>query len=184
MLQVWSTVNSVQPGGFMRRYIELGQLAHIHGNALFVHGGIVGGGCEPDTHAVGAMPPSAVAPGEPNERIDDVHEWVAALNAWKDAQVEEWIRQPEWSGERPQPELSARSSASDDVTPHGSLVKTPWRTRDDYVLSGGGQALQDYGLFTDNGPTVVLGRHLQKTGMPVRATSCGLLNSVLLLDLS
>jgi hypothetical protein len=59
--------------GFMREYIELGSLAHVHRNCLYMHGGIVGGGCKADEHAVGAVPGS-------DERIDDVHEWVAALN--------------------------------------------------------------------------------------------------------
>lgn len=52
---VWSTIESVRPGGFMREYIELGQLAHVRAGCLYVHGGIVGGGCKgEDQHAVGA----------------------------------------------------------------------------------------------------------------------------------
>jgi len=147
---VMSTLDSVKAGGFMREYIELGKLAHVHGNCLYVHGGIVGGGCRPDEHAVGAMPLS-------EERIEDVHEWVAALHAWKDAQVQDWISNPLWSGDA--------GTESSQVGGSGKGL-TPWRTKDGCILSGGGQALQDYGLFTD-GPTVVLGRHLQKTGMPM-----------------
>ena len=30
------------------------------------------------------------------QRIEDVHEWVAALNAWKDVQVQEWVATPQW----------------------------------------------------------------------------------------
>jgi hypothetical protein len=159
--------------GFMREYLELGQLAHIHANCLYMHGGIVGGGCAEGEHAVGALP-------QADAREDDVHEWVRRLNDWKSAQIGEWIREPNWSGRRD----GGGSSGGESVGGGGGGGGTPWRTLDGYVLHGGGQELQDYGLFTDNGPTVVLGRHLQKTGMPVRATSCGLLNSVLLLDLS
>jgi hypothetical protein len=161
---VWSTIESVGPGGFMREYIELGQLAHAHGNCLYVHGGIVGGGCGPDEHAVGAMPMS-------DERIEDVHEWVAALNAWKDAQVSEWISNPLWSGEGPAADVSEAivgheaNVASVASVDHGPATR--WKTCDGYTLTSGGQALQDYGLFTTDGPTVVLGRHLQKTGMPM-----------------
>ena len=59
----------------MREYIELGSVAHTHGNCLYMHGGIVGGGCKADEHAVGAVPGR-------DERIADVHEWVAALHEW------------------------------------------------------------------------------------------------------
>jgi len=153
---VCSTVESVQAGGFMREYLELGQLAHIHANCLYMHGGIVGGGCAEGEHAVGALP-------QADAREDDVHEWVRRLNDWKSAQIGEWIREPNWSGRRD----GGGSSGGESVGGGGGGGGTPWRTLDGYVLHGGGQELQDYGLFTDNGPTVVLGRHLQKTGMPM-----------------
>ena len=35
-------VESMYPGGFMRQFISLGQLAYINGNTLFIHGGIIG----------------------------------------------------------------------------------------------------------------------------------------------
>jgi len=146
---VWSTIESTKSGGFMREYIELGQLAHLHEKCLYVHGGIVGGACRPDEHALGAMPNG-------DERINDVHEWVAALNAWKTAQVQEWIDNQLWSGE-----IATDAASQPDA---GIAV---WKTRDGYTLGGGGQVLQDYGLFVDHGPSVVLGRHLQKTGMPM-----------------
>jgi hypothetical protein len=134
----------------MREYLELGQLAHIDGNCLYMHGGIVGGGCRADEHAVGAVPNS-------DQRIDDVHEWVSALNAWKREQIDEWINEPQWSGRLDDGETSGPAQQ--------------WRSLDGYLMRGGGQTLQDYGLFTENGPTVVLGRHLQKTGMPVCCTA-------------
>jgi len=42
-----------------------------------------------------------------------------------------------------------------------------WRSLDGYELASGGQALADYGLFDDGGASVVTGRHLLKTGMPM-----------------
>jgi hypothetical protein len=166
---VWSTVGSVEPGGFMREYIELGVLAHVDGNCLYVHGGIVGG---PGEHAVGAMPQS-------DDRIDNVQEWVAALNAWKGTQVQEWSDAPLWCAEPSAEETGLEEASEMDLlhtpapvvpwTPHSSLprMRSPWETREGHTLSGGGQALQDYGNPCWDGPTVVLGRHLQKTGMPM-----------------
>jgi len=163
---VWSTVASVEEGGFMREYIELGSLAHVHRNCLYMHGGIVGGGCKADEHAVGAVPGS-------DERIDDVHEWVAALNQWKSTQVAEWIETPSWSGASLAEHVVELRLENDETSidippsvPTAQREVTRWKTLDGCTLRGGGQALQDYGLFTD-GPTVVLGRHLQKTGMPM-----------------
>eukprot|EP00966_Prymnesium_polylepis_P306391 7079943-Prymnesium_polylepis.1 len=72
-----------RPDGFMRRYISRGQLAAFFNGTLYVHGGVIGSGFENDeTHCVG------IVPGREG-RIDDVAEWVAALNEWKEGQVDE-----------------------------------------------------------------------------------------------
>eukprot|EP00966_Prymnesium_polylepis_P166269 3843424-Prymnesium_polylepis.2 len=131
---VWDTINSVKKDGYMREYLELGQLAYVRGSCLYVHGGVIGGGCKAGEHAVGLVPGRS-------GRIENVHDWVAALNDFKEAQLEDWIRNPSWSG-----------------TPQGEAPLNPslppcsgWKTRDGFVLRGGGQPLQDYGS-PDVGP--------------------------------
>lgn len=151
---VQDTINSVREGGFMREFIELGQLAHVDGGVLYVHGGIVGDdiGCSAASgdHAIGRLPGMT-------ERIDDVHAWVEQLNAWKDEQVREWIHEPSWSGTRP-PDRSTSSLASSPCQ---------WKTTDGYELRGGGQSLMDYAAAGGQA-SVVLGRHLLKSGMPMQ----------------
>ena len=98
---VASFVESVQEGGFMREYIELGQLAEVIDGTLFVHGGIVGTGW-----AGGATDCLGFVPGQ-NQRIDDVQEWVKALNEWKEMQVDEWKNQPKWSVRPEKPSYDA-----------------------------------------------------------------------------
>lgn len=84
------------------------------------------------------------------------------------AQVADWISQPKWNAQLKQ-DLSAGTEAPPtEAPPTGG--PTLWKTRDGHTLRGGGQALQDYGLFTD-APTVVLGRHLMKNGMCRNARS-------------
>jgi hypothetical protein len=204
---VMNTIESVGPGGFMREYIELGVLAHIHGGSLYVHGGIIGGGCNAGEHAVGALPHKA-------GRVADVTQWVAALNAFKTEQVAEWLDRPRWEAvggaweaprgvgwhalqsQRHVPPAESHpaeqttllhaavgqayaraTTAGGGGSPgrHGGGASAEeraswrqcWRSLDGHELASGGQALADYGLFSDNGPTVVVGRHLLKTGMPM-----------------
>jgi len=151
---VQDTISSVRSGGFMREYIELGQLAHIDGGVLYVHGGVVGDdiGCGAATgdHAVGRLPGKT-------ERTGDVHAWVKHLNAWKDEQVREWLRMPSWSAARP-------TDGSMGLAAHGECQ---WKTTDDQVLHSGGLALMNYGAAGGQA-SVVLGRHLHKSGMPMQ----------------
>jgi hypothetical protein len=91
--------------------------------------------------------------------------------------VAEWIETPSWSGASLAEHVVELRLENDETSidippsvPTAQREVTRWKTLDGCTLRGGGQALQDYGLFTD-GPTVVLGRHLQKTGMPVRHPS-------------
>ena len=130
---VASFVESVQEGGFMREYIELGQLAEVIDGTLFVHGGIVGTGW-----AGGATDCLGFVPGQ-NQRIDDVQEWVKALNEWKDMQVDEWKNQPKWS-----------------VRPEKASYDAGKR---------GGNELMNY-CVDGSPPSVVVGRHLDPKGMP------------------
>lgn len=69
---VGSFLDDLAPGGAMRDYLSLAQLAHREGSTLFVHGAVT-------AESLG------VAPGAP--RTDDPDEWVAALNAFHAAQV-------------------------------------------------------------------------------------------------
>jgi len=134
---VASFVESVGAGGFMREYLELGVLAAIIDGTLFVHGGVVGSGWAGGfTDCIGHVPGHS-------DKIDDVKEWVAALNEWKDAEVREWIEQPTWqsrptSGERPGAPAAGRR---------------------------GGMHLMNY-CVDGSPPSVVGGRHLEKRGMP------------------
>jgi len=101
-----------------------------------------------------------------------VREWVDQLNQFKEEQVQEWTQEPSWSAADASPlgEVSAdklRRMLGKDVSVSAEKTYMVWKTNDGRELSGGGQLLQDYGLFTDRGPTVVLGRHLEPTGMPM-----------------
>lgn len=69
---VQSFLDDLAPGGAMRDYLSLAQLAHREGATLFVHGAVT-------AESLG------VAPGAP--RTQDPDEWVAALNAFHAAQV-------------------------------------------------------------------------------------------------
>jgi hypothetical protein len=62
---VRSFVESVEEGGFMRRYLQLAQLAAIVDGTLYVHGGVLQGG--PDNDCIGCVPGR-------EERIDDIAE--------------------------------------------------------------------------------------------------------------
>ena len=57
--------------------ISFGQLAAIHDGTLYVHGGVIGSGA---VTCVGCVP-------DRDEEVEDVAEWVMALNEWKSAQV-------------------------------------------------------------------------------------------------
>lgn len=141
-----SFVGCVREGGFMRELLLVGQLAVVIGPNLFLHGGLSGAAGAPPTGALGLVP------GRPAP-IDDVREWVDALNGWYRDQVDEWLRAPEWSAGGP-----------------GALSRRR-----------GGQALLDYVVPT-GAPTVVLSRHLTAGSMPqpppdalaLRLNACGI----------
>ena len=133
-----SFMSSVQPGGFMRRYLELGQIAAVINGTLYVHGGVISDSYGDQLpHCVG------VVPGR-KDRVAGVGEWVHALNAWKDKQVAAWIAQPLWRDAKASPALVQCLGGYDER---------------------GGQELMNYGV--NGSPAgVVLGRHLEKNGMP------------------
>lgn len=132
-----SFIESVKSGGVIRKYLELGQLAHIAGNTLFVHGGIIGRFSSDRRPEAASESCLGYIPGQTG-RVKNVKEWVTKLNAWCKEQVQEWISQPEWAP---------------DSKP--SLSRT----------CRGGDALIDYVVPTSE-PSVIMARHLTSKGMP------------------
>jgi len=121
----------------MDELLHLGQLAIVLNDTLYVHGGLIGTFKNGESSALGHVP------GRPFGRIADVMEWVHALNEWKSEQLREWRAEPLWRWD------SAHKSGRDFWT-------TPPR---------GGHLLMDY-VVPGCEPSVVMARHLQKSGMP------------------
>ncbi|WNG60778.1 hypothetical protein F0U59_43305 [Archangium gephyra] len=67
-----SFLEDVRPGGAMRDYLSVCQLAHRTGNTLFVHGGV-------HERSLGAVPTG--------EHVEGVDAWVEALNRWYREQI-------------------------------------------------------------------------------------------------
>ena len=93
-------VRSVGQGGFMRRLLELGQMAAIVGCTLYVHGGLCGTYRDGATDCIGYVPGYVPVAGAPL-RIEDAAEWVDALNRWAREQVRSWVEHPEWAATAP-----------------------------------------------------------------------------------
>ncbi|KAJ0409297.1 hypothetical protein ATCC90586_007575 [Pythium insidiosum] len=92
-----SFIDSVaQPSGALREYLEHGALAFLTHDTLFLHGGVV---TSVDTDgrvtagALGRVPGSTLV-------FADVREWVDALNAWYQQELDAWRRQPTWTEDR------------------------------------------------------------------------------------
>ena len=86
--------------GFMREYLQLGQLAVVHDCTLFVHGGVYGvfnksKGIE---SCVGLVPNGSDLDNQ--LKFSDMNEWVAKLNGWMSSQVESIIRAPAFTSDR------------------------------------------------------------------------------------
>jgi len=129
-------VRSVCPGGWMRDLLTLGQLGFIHKDALFVHGGLVGGPWEGSNDGVDCF---GYVPGR-TERLTGAKEWITALNEWKQAQLAEWLEQPLW------------------IEPEGLKGPNNPPTR-------AASAIIDY-VCPGCVPSVVMGRQLSGKGMP------------------
>lgn len=131
-------IKSVEAGGFMRDYIELGELAKVIDDTLYVHGGVAGGPWKDSAErdCVGFVPglKKRVAGG------NDVLKWLEKLNEWKEEQVKDWIARPFWD-------------SPTDNKPAG--------------LTGarGGHSLMHY-VVPGCEPSVVMGRHVDIRGMP------------------
>eukprot|EP00966_Prymnesium_polylepis_P028981 672171-Prymnesium_polylepis.1 len=86
-------IRSVCAGGWTRELLTFGQLAFVHRDTLFVHGGLAGGPWEGSGDGVDCF---GHVPGRA-ERLTDAKEWIHALNEWKQAQLAEWLKQPLWA---------------------------------------------------------------------------------------
>lgn len=141
-----SYAESLAPGGWMRQYLELGQLGAIIGESLFVHGQIIGTNFTPGQ--VKAAKDDGTAwcvgwvPGE-EEWIEGIHDWLSRLNAWARSQIQEWEEQTEW------------------VTVPSDSTYEGWSKR-------GGAALIAYGCPGTLWPTVVYTRWLTEKSMPLK----------------
>lgn len=126
-----SYLDSVREGGVLREYLELGSLAFIAHDTLFVHGGIINGATGSKNGGVSSL---GRVPNAPSTQLRSVAEWAEQLNEWYQSEVQLWIDQPTW---------------------------TPDRT------SRGGNELLKYAL-PDCPASVIMGRHLQASGMPTQ----------------
>jgi len=80
---VESFLSSVRPGGEQYEFLKLGQLAYIHEETLFVHGGI-------NKENMGYVPFAS-------HRFASIKDWVNALNAWYKEQFDEWDAHRTWA---------------------------------------------------------------------------------------
>lgn len=76
------SVDPSHPDCWMLDFLRVGQLAVILGDALFIHGGLY-------DDCLGRVP-------EETASTANMREWAARLNAWKDAQLEDFERRPTW----------------------------------------------------------------------------------------
>lgn len=127
-----SYLDSVREGGVLREYLELGSLAFIAHDTLFVHGGIINGAVTSDGD--GSTSSLGRVPNAPSTQFRSVIEWVEQLNTWYQSEVQAWIDQPTWTSDR---------------------------------TTRGGNELLKYAL-PDYPASVIMGRHLQSSGMPTQ----------------
>ena len=146
-----SFIESVLPGGFMHELLSLGQLGALHNETIFVHGGLIGSQME-GGDCFGYVP------GLPERLLDDVHEWLARLNAWKDQQLAEWMAHPTWTFDAGAASAAIRGAkpASSESTASAAGGARGWRGGQDLVWYATSGAV----------PSVILGRHLDDSGMP------------------
>jgi len=142
-------VASVQPGGWMLELLDLGELAVVRGDCLFVHGGLTDANV---TCCYGRVPRST-------EVYSDAREWASALNRWKASQLDEWRQQPQWSA--PPAAVSVGDAAAWAAGKVALMAGPDGRVR-------GGEALIDYVTPGSPIPSCVYSRHLDKRGMPMQ----------------
>ena len=113
-------------GGLMRRYLEEARLAVRIGDALFVHGGIQPG-------AIGHVP--AARQGGAPSVVEDVDDWISALNEFAKGQVREWCADCDRDGPTSWPGADDRDSFGFFDRPGGQLLAYGMATRPDGTKS-------------------------------------------------
>lgn len=84
--------------GAQRQYLEHGSVAARIGNTIFVHGAL-------DENSAGFVPPLGVKFGipetkEPGRFCESVDEWIAAMNSFLRAGLDDFARRPDWNSTR------------------------------------------------------------------------------------
>lgn len=82
-------VSPTSPNNFSLQYLELGQLAYLHGNILCVHGGL-------NETNIGVVPKDTYK-GK-GQRIQHLPEWVNELNGWASRQIIQYKQNPNTGG--------------------------------------------------------------------------------------
>ncbi|CAE7221769.1 NLRC3 [Symbiodinium sp. KB8] len=142
---VESYERSVAPGGVMRKFLNLGQLALLIDGTLFVHGQIIGNQFPPD-QVLGADDENTawslgVVPGE-EQREECLETWIAKINSWAASEIRDWQHRPQW-----------------EVPPKVSTFES-WSQR-------GASELIAYGTPGTRYPTVIYCRYLTEQSMPL-----------------
>eukprot|EP00439_Symbiodinium_sp_Y106_P063339 s46_g9.t2 len=142
---VESYERSVAPGGVMRKFLNLGQLALLIDGTLFVHGQIIGNQFPPD-QVIGADDENTawslgVVPGE-EQREECLETWIAKINSWAASEIRDWQHRPQW-----------------EVPPKVSTFES-WSQR-------GASELIAYGTPGTRYPTVIYCRYLTEQSMPL-----------------
>eukprot|EP00931_Biecheleriopsis_adriatica_P086716 TRINITY_DN61326_c0_g1_i1.p1 TRINITY_DN61326_c0_g1~~TRINITY_DN61326_c0_g1_i1.p1 ORF type:complete len:903 (+),score=182.54 TRINITY_DN61326_c0_g1_i1:337-2709(+) len=124
-------------GGWTREYLRNGQLGILIGDALFVHGQIIGNDFNPAktryvdkdgvAWSVGVVP-------DREEREKDVKEWLKLLNDWGRKQVQDWEENPTWYSP---PTAEGRRRGGEDLMNYGeahtkvpSVIYCRWLTQE------------------------------------------------------
>ncbi|CAE8630473.1 unnamed protein product [Polarella glacialis] len=117
-----SSMDPASKDPWMLDFLLQGQIAVVLGDTLFVHGGL-------QDESIG------VVPGQ-SRVYDTVEEWVKQLNLWKDAELQDFIRQPCWRTE-------------------GGMEKRGGETLIEYGTPGGGKRTVIYhNPFVDGNPVL------------------------------
>ena len=124
-----SFVSSVSPTGdenFMFQYLQAAKLMVRIGNTLVVHGGV-------NNANIGTVPGDS----DIRESVDD---WARDLNAWKQSQLDDYVKQPTWE-ELPDPETGRGVRGGDGLMDYG-------------VPGGNGGKTVVYSNYLNNGNAV------------------------------
>jgi hypothetical protein len=94
---------AVGPNGFMREYLLHGQIGHVIGNTLFVHGAVTekSMGFVPTRDDLDGTTVAENSVGwETAAEGKTPQEWIEELNSWGKKSIQEWVENPEWHENR------------------------------------------------------------------------------------